>query len=124
MAGKSSGSDAFSATEAQNNFGEVLRRVAENEVVYITKYDRPTAVVLSPQKYEELIEEDVELRRLEREFDEMLATMQTRAAARGADELFEMSPRELGEAAVRAAAAVRSTGEETGTGAGADADAD
>jgi prevent-host-death family protein len=112
MADKSS-DDRFSATEAQNNFGEVLRRVAKNEVVYITKYERPTAVVLSPQRYQELIEEDVELRRLEREFDEMLAAMQTEKASRAADELFGMLPAELGEAAVRAAAAVRSAGGDT-----------
>lgn len=111
MAGKKEKrDDAFSATEAQNNFGEVLQRVAENEVVYITKYDRPTAVVLSPRKYQELLEEDTELQRLEREFDEMLTEMQTADAAGAADELFEMSPQELGEAAARAAAAVRSRG--------------
>jgi prevent-host-death family protein len=98
----------FSATEAQNNFGELLQRLASDEVVYITKYDRPTAVVLSAERYRELVGEDSELRRLERQFDEMLAGMQTAEAARAADELFDMSPRELGEAAVRAAAAVRS----------------
>lgn len=98
----------FSATEAQNNFGEVLRRVAEGEVVYITKYDRPTAVVLSPSTYQQLLGDDTELRRLEREFDTMLDAMQTEDAARTADSLFKMSPQELGEAAVRTAAARRS----------------
>lgn len=98
----------FSATEAQNNFGEVLRRVGEGEVVYITKYDRPTAVVLSPHTYQQLLGDDTELRRLERQFDTMLAAMQTEDAARAADSLFEMSPQELGEAAVRMAAAIRS----------------
>lgn len=91
----------FSATDAQNNFGEVLRRVAEGEVVYITKYDRPTAVVLSPRRYRELVGDDADLQRLEREFDELLAALQTEEAARAADALFEMSPQELGEAAVR-----------------------
>ena len=98
----------FSATDAQNNFGEVLRRVAEGEVVYITKYDRPTAVVLSPARYRELTGDDTELARLERAFDGMLAAMQTEDATRAADALFEMSPRELGEAAARAASARRS----------------
>lgn len=98
----------FSATDAQNNFGDVLRRVAEGEVVYITKYDRPTAVVLSPGRYQELVGDDTNLRRLEREFDAMLAAMQTNDAARAADALFDMSPRELGEAAVRMAAEMRS----------------
>lgn len=97
----------FSATEAQNNFGEVLRRVAEGEVVYITKYDRPTAVVLSPGAYRQLLADDTELRRLEREFDTMVAAMQAEDAVRAADSLFEMSPQEMGEAAVRMAAALR-----------------
>lgn len=101
----------FSATEAQNNFGEVLRRVAEGEVVYITKYDRPTAVVLSPSTYQQLLGDDTELRRLEQEFDTMLAAMQTEDAARAADSLFEMSPQDLGEAAVRMAAATPSRSE-------------
>lgn len=57
----------------------------------------------------ERMAEEKELRRLEREFDERFAAMQTKAATRAADELFEMSPRELAEAAIRAAAALRST---------------
>jgi len=104
----------FSATEAQNNFGEVLRRVAEGEVVYITKYDRPTAVVLSPRRYRQLIDDDAELERLEREFDEMFAAMQTAEAARAADALFEMPPRKLGEAAVRMASPSRPGARHTG----------
>ena len=45
------------ATEAQNNFGRVLGKVAEEGVVYITKYDRPQAVVLSVDRYEALVGE-------------------------------------------------------------------
>lgn len=95
--------DTLSATEAQNNFGEVLQRVAADGVVYITKYDRPTAVILSPGRYRELVGEDAELEQLEREFDEMLARMQTAEAGSAADALFELGPEALAAAAVRAA---------------------
>ena len=98
---------SISATEAQNNFGAVLQRVAGGEVVYITKYDQPTAVVMSPETYWELVSEHSELQDLEREFDEMLAHMQTTDAAAAVETLFEMDSDDLGAAAVRAARASR-----------------
>lgn len=99
---------SVSATEAQNNFGALLQRVAGDEVVYITKYDQPTAVVMSPETYWELISKESEhqgseLLDLEGEFDEMLAHMQTAEAASAVDTLFEMDSDELGAAAARAA---------------------
>ena len=99
---------SLNATEAQNNFGALLRRVAGDEIVYITKYDQPTAVVMSPETYWELVSEESEhqgseLLDLEREFDEMLARMQTAEAASAVDTLFEMDSDELGAAAARAA---------------------
>ena len=96
---------AVSATEAQNNFGDVLRRAARDDVVYITRHARPTAVVLSIERYNELAGRDVdELDDLAREFDDMVARMQTAAAAEGIAALFMMEPEDLGEAAARAAA--------------------
>lgn len=95
--------ESLSATEAQNNFGEVLQRVSGDEIVYITKYDRPTAVVMSADRYQELLGEDSELEQLEQQFDEMLAQMQTGEAAAAADALFETDSDELGATAVRAA---------------------
>lgn len=95
---------AVSATEAQNNFGRVLTRAASEGTVYITRYDRPTAVVLSIERYRELAGSDAaELDELEREFDEMLARMQSEEAAAAVDALFEMRSDELGDAAVRGA---------------------
>ena len=102
-------SGAISATDAQNNFGDVLRRVAEEGVVHITKYDRETAVVLSAKRYRELMGEFSELDELERQFDELTAGMQTERAAAAADALFEMDSRDLGAAAVRAATARAAT---------------
>lgn len=93
-----------SATDAQNNFGRVLSQVARQGAIFIEKYDRPTAVVLSVERYRELTATDKsELEELTREFDELLAHMQTDEAGTGTNRLFEMETEELGEAAVSGA---------------------
>lgn len=95
---------SVSATDAQNNFGRVLSQVARQGAIFIEKYDRPTAVVLSVERYRELTgTEEPELEELTREFDELLAHMQTEEAAAGTDRLFDMGAEELGEAAVSGA---------------------
>jgi prevent-host-death family protein len=93
---------SFTSTEAQNNFGRVLSRARREGHVFITRYDRPEAVVLSIEEYESLIgQESVDLEALEHEFDELLLRMQ-RPEHRGAtDRLFAMTGRELGEGAAR-----------------------
>ena len=96
---------SVSATEAQNNFGRVLGKVAEDDVVYIPKYDRPQAVVMSVDRYEALVgESDPDLADLVREFDEMFEAMQTPEAMAAGDALFAMDGKALGEAAARGAA--------------------
>lgn len=93
-----------SSTEAQNNFGRVLAQATTEGAVFITKYERPAAVVLSIDRYYELAGDDEpDLDELAREFDETLAYLQTDEAAAGFDALFEMGPEELGRAAVRGA---------------------
>lgn len=94
-------SDSVSATEAQNNFGRVLGQAAEGGVVYITRYDRPAAVVMSIDRYRGLTERDdpETLDELTREFDELFAGMQSDEAAAAFDALFEMDSEALGEAA-------------------------
>jgi prevent-host-death family protein len=95
---------SISATEAQNNFGRVLADAASEGVVYITKYDRPTAVVLSIREYDTLTASaDAELEELTGEFDALLDRMQASKAANGFDALFELGSDALGAAAVRAA---------------------
>lgn len=97
-------SRSVSATEAQNNFGRVLARAASEGAIVIRKYDRPTAVLLSLEQYRRLTEEGgAELEELTREFDEMLARMQSEQATAATDALFEMGADELGQAAVRGA---------------------
>lgn len=94
---------SVSATDAQNHFGEVLSRAAREGAVFIRKYDRPAAVLLSMDAYRKLRgRPDVDLGELTREFDEMLARLQTDEAA-ATNALFEMGADELGRAAVRAA---------------------
>jgi prevent-host-death family protein len=92
------------STEAQNNFGEVLARVSREGRVFITRYGRPEAVVMSMDAYRELVpDEPIDLEALERAFDERLAHMQTAEHRAGVDALFRKTTAELGEAAVTAA---------------------
>jgi prevent-host-death family protein len=98
----------FSATEAKNNFGEVLRHAQNEGPVFITKRDRTEAVVLSIEEYETLAgPEPVDLEKLESEFDSLFEQMQTAAFGRGVDQVFAMDAQELGQAARRAIASDR-----------------
>jgi prevent-host-death family protein len=97
-----------SSTEAQNALGEILARVSQGERVFVTRYGRRQAVILSAEAYHGLVgEEAVDLVGLEREFDEMLERMQTPEHAAATEELFGMSEEELGKAA-----AARTRGEQ------------
>lgn len=89
-----------SSTEAQNSLGEILGRVARGERVFVTRYGRREAVILSAEAYGALMgREPVDLLELEREFDEMVERMQTREHAAATDALFSMSADDLGGAA-------------------------
>lgn len=95
---------SVSATDAQNRFGEVLSRAASEGAVFIRKYDRPAAVLLSMDAYRELRgRTGVDLEELASEFEETLARLQTDEAAAATDTLFDMGTDELGRAAVRRA---------------------
>lgn len=97
---------SFSATEAQNNFGRVLQRVDSGEAVWITRYGEAEAVVISAERYRELSGEAApDLEKLTREFDAMVARMQTEEAEAGFDALFAMDAVALGEAALEKAGA-------------------
>jgi len=95
--------ESVTSTEAQNNFGEVLARVSRGSRVFITRYQRPEAVVLSMAEYEALVGvEPVNLAALEQEFDELFERMQVPGQKAGADKLFEMGSKGIGEAFSRA----------------------
>jgi len=99
---------SVTSTEAQNSLGEILGRVAAGERVFVTRYGRPPAVLLSVEAYERLADEEVvDLRALEEEFDALVDRMQRSGHRSATDALFEMTGRELGEAARRAAERTR-----------------
>jgi prevent-host-death family protein len=88
------------STEAQNSLGEILERVGRGERVFITRYGRRHAVLLSAEAYAELMgQEPVDMAELEEAFDERLRRMQTPEHAAATASLFQMSEGELGEAA-------------------------
>jgi prevent-host-death family protein len=92
---------SVSSTEAQNSLGHLLDRVGRGARVVVTRYNRRQAVILSAEEYDALVaEEDVDLSALEREFDQMVARMQTAEHQDAVEALFRMSGDELGETAV------------------------
>lgn len=94
---------SVTSTEAQNNFGEVLSRASREGRVFITRYRRPEAVVLSMEAYAALVgEEPVDLESLEQEFRMLVARMQTGEHSEAVDALFDMTTEGLGQAAVDA----------------------
>lgn len=92
------------ATEAKNNFGEILDRVAVSGAVAITRHHLPKAVLLSYEEFESLSRARSEsLEALGSQFDSLLERMQTPAAKKGMEEAFHASPAALGQAAIKAA---------------------
>jgi antitoxin Phd len=99
-AAKRSRDDTVSSTEAQNNFGDVLARVSREGRVFITRYHRREAVVLSMDAYADLVaEEAVDLDALEQDFEDMVERMQSPEHSAAVDRLFALTPEQLGEAA-------------------------
>lgn len=93
---------SFTATDAKNEFGRVLQKATDGLVV-ITRHDEPEAVVLSFDEFKDLAgARDSKLDELSRDFDLLLARMQTRDARRGMKAAFDASPARMGAAAVAA----------------------
>lgn len=91
----------FSATEAKNSFGLVLDTASSQGMVAITKRDRPTAVVLSMDAYQALLDgQHQPLNSLSHEFDGLLLRMQTSASRDALMDAFGASPEELGQSAL------------------------
>lgn len=89
-----------SSTEAQNSLGDLLERAAQGDRIVITRYGKRQAVILAAEDYDALLaEEEVSLEALEQEFEETMARIQTPDQARAVDALFQISGKELGEAA-------------------------
>ena len=95
----------LASSDAKNGFAALLERVLRKpEPVVITRNARPTAVMLSVEAYERLVEAVPDpLAPLTAEFDALLARIQTPAAKSAVDALFTATPEQLGEAAVHGA---------------------
>jgi len=92
------------ATDAKKEFARVLEMVLKGGVVVITKHDAPKAVVMSVDEFNALTRAPaIDLDALSREFDAMMARMQTARARAGMKAALGASPRKLGKAAVTAA---------------------
>jgi prevent-host-death family protein len=96
------------ATEAKNKFGRILERAMQGDVMFITKHDGAKAVLLSVDEFNTLSRAtEVNLETLTGEFDALLSRMQTSKARAGLKAAFHASSKELGRAAVAAAARKR-----------------
>ncbi len=97
----------IASSDAKNRFAALLERVLRRaEPVVITRNARPTAVMLSVEAYERLIEAVPDpLAALEDDFDALVAKMQTASSTAAVEALFAATPTRLGSAAVRAAKA-------------------
>jgi prevent-host-death family protein len=95
---------SVTATDAKKEFGRVLERVIQGDVVVITKHDAPKAVLLPLETFNVLAgAAERKLENLSHEFDALLARMQTSKARGGMKAAFGASPKQLGKAAVAAA---------------------
>jgi len=95
---------SVTASEAKSEFGRVLEMAIQGGAVVITKHDAPKAVLISVENFNALSgATETTLDTLNREFDALLAGMQTSKARRGMKTAFAASRRELGRAAVAAA---------------------
>ncbi|MBI4862193.1 MAG: type II toxin-antitoxin system prevent-host-death family antitoxin [Candidatus Riflebacteria bacterium] len=95
---------SVSATQAKNEFGQVLDKVIEGHWVVITKHETPKALMVPYAEYKVLTERGArELDTLSSEFDTLLSRMQTPAARAGMKAAFNASSTRMGRAAVKAA---------------------
>jgi antitoxin Phd len=94
------------ASAAKSEFGRVLEMAIQDGAVVITKHDAPKAVLISVETFNALSgATETRLDTLNREFDALLARMQTPKARRGMKTAFAASGKRLGKAAVAAARA-------------------
>jgi antitoxin Phd len=92
---------SITASEAKSGFGQVLDMAMQGGAVVITKHDVPKAVVLSVENFNALSRAtETSLDTLSREFDALLAKLQTSKARSGMKTAFAASARQLGKAAV------------------------
>ena len=97
---------AVAASAMKSRFGAVLDQATKAGAVAITKHDTTKYVLLPVEEFESLAAaRQPSLHSLSAEFDGLLAKMQAPKARAGIKAAFEMSPAQLGKAAVGAARA-------------------
>jgi antitoxin Phd len=95
---------SVTASEAKSEFGRVLEMAIQGGAIVITKHDAPKAVLISVANFNALARAtETRLDSLAREFDALLAKMQTPKARLGMKTAFAASGKQLGKAAVAAA---------------------
>ncbi len=98
------------ATEAQNAFGQVLDAVAAGQVVAVTRHNAVRAVVVPVDRYRQLVAQEAgTLEVLGARFEALYARMQDPAVRAATAEAVDSSPKEMGRAAVAAAARRRAS---------------
>jgi prevent-host-death family protein len=92
------------ATALKSSTAEVLDQVSRGHAVAITKHDKPRAVLVSYEDYVSWKSKDDEVfETFFEEYQGMLDAMQSPEQKAAALRLFEATPEELGEAALRGA---------------------
>jgi prevent-host-death family protein len=95
---------SVTATDIKNSFASVWDRMTAEGAVAITRHEKPRAVLVSIERFEELLRAGrPALDQLTEESDDLLASMQTTKARRGMAAAFKASPTRLGRAAADAA---------------------
>jgi antitoxin Phd len=94
----------ITATALKNSTADILDQVAAGQAVAITRHDKPRAVLVPFDQYWEARQsQQTIVQDLIAEYQGMLDEMQKPEQKAAAKRLFEATPEELGEAAVRGA---------------------
>jgi prevent-host-death family protein len=91
------------ASEAKNQFGQVLETALRSGPVVITKHDAPKAILMSIEEFEARTAMRDKLHTLTQRYDDTYARMQRPEARSAMAATFDATPRQLGAAAVASA---------------------
>lgn len=98
------GRPIVTATDAKNQFADLLETALRDGPVFISKHGTPKAVLISVEEYQHLRGPlDAAVDRLRREWDERFDRMQTPESQAAIRAAFDMTPEDLSKAAVEAA---------------------
>mgnify|MGYP001237756683 CR=1 FL=1 len=95
---------SVSATEVKNAFASVWDRIMNEGAIAVTRHEKPKAVLLSIERFEELVQAgQPALDQLSAEFDSLLSKMQSPNSRKAMAAAFKADPASLGKSAVAAA---------------------